>query len=146
MSVTHLFIYSLVTLQEALDISSLTTCAGKKCHARRSAVVTELLTTWYIRRHAIVTKTKTTCLARLVGLLPEHRSSLYCIVYNYQYLTHILKWKAKVKLTILFRQIEKENLMVVIVIVTSIKWECKKCLVPLHVPDCFERYHTLHDY
>nr|XP_003706754.1 PREDICTED: piggyBac transposable element-derived protein 4-like [Megachile rotundata] len=25
-------------------------------------------------------------------------------------------------------------------------WECKKCLVPLHVPDCFERYHTLHDY
>lgn len=25
-------------------------------------------------------------------------------------------------------------------------WECKKCLVALHVPDCFESYHTLQDY
>lgn len=25
-------------------------------------------------------------------------------------------------------------------------WECKKCLVALHVPDCFEKYHTLHNY
>lgn len=25
-------------------------------------------------------------------------------------------------------------------------WECKKCLVPLHVPDCFGKYQTLHDY
>lgn len=25
-------------------------------------------------------------------------------------------------------------------------WECKKCLVALHVSDCFERYHTLHNY
>ncbi|XP_017759329.1 PREDICTED: piggyBac transposable element-derived protein 4-like [Eufriesea mexicana] len=25
-------------------------------------------------------------------------------------------------------------------------WECKKCKVPLHVPECFERYHTVTDY
>lgn len=25
-------------------------------------------------------------------------------------------------------------------------WECKSCLVALHVPECFERYHTVHDY
>lgn len=25
-------------------------------------------------------------------------------------------------------------------------WECKKCLVALHVPECFEVYHTLHNY
>lgn len=25
-------------------------------------------------------------------------------------------------------------------------WECKKCLVALHVPGCFEAYHTLHNY
>lgn len=25
-------------------------------------------------------------------------------------------------------------------------WECKNCLVALHVPDCFEKYHTLHNY
>ncbi|KAG4074871.1 hypothetical protein HA402_009296 [Bradysia odoriphaga] len=25
-------------------------------------------------------------------------------------------------------------------------WECKKCLVALHVPDCFEAYHTLKNY
>lgn len=25
-------------------------------------------------------------------------------------------------------------------------WECKKCLVALHVPECFERYHTLQNY
>jgi hypothetical protein len=26
------------------------------------------------------------------------------------------------------------------------KWECKKCLVALHVPECFEKYHTMEDY
>ncbi len=25
-------------------------------------------------------------------------------------------------------------------------WECEKCLVPLHVPDCFKKFHTLHNY
>ncbi|CAD1472353.1 unnamed protein product [Heterotrigona itama] len=25
-------------------------------------------------------------------------------------------------------------------------WECKKCQVALHVPECFERYHTIEDY
>lgn len=25
-------------------------------------------------------------------------------------------------------------------------WECKKCLVALHVPECFERYHTTQNY
>ncbi|KAG0433428.1 PiggyBac transposable element-derived protein 4 [Dictyocoela muelleri] len=25
-------------------------------------------------------------------------------------------------------------------------WECKQCLVALHVPECFEKYHTLNDY
>jgi len=25
-------------------------------------------------------------------------------------------------------------------------WECKQCLVALHVPGCFEKYHTLIDY
>ncbi|XP_053987416.1 piggyBac transposable element-derived protein 4-like [Hylaeus volcanicus] len=25
-------------------------------------------------------------------------------------------------------------------------WECKKCLVALHVPECFEIYHTIEDY
>ena len=25
-------------------------------------------------------------------------------------------------------------------------WECKKCRVALHVPNCFERYHTVEDY
>lgn len=25
-------------------------------------------------------------------------------------------------------------------------WECKQCLVALHVPNCFEAYHTLHNY
>lgn len=25
-------------------------------------------------------------------------------------------------------------------------WECKKCLIALHIPSCFEKYHTLQDY
>ncbi|KAK1118287.1 hypothetical protein K0M31_015329 [Melipona bicolor] len=25
-------------------------------------------------------------------------------------------------------------------------WECKRCKVPLHVPVCFEQYHTIEDY
>lgn len=25
-------------------------------------------------------------------------------------------------------------------------WKCKQCLVALHVPICFEKYHTLHNY
>lgn len=25
-------------------------------------------------------------------------------------------------------------------------WKCKKCLVALHIPDCFEKYHTVQDY
>lgn len=25
-------------------------------------------------------------------------------------------------------------------------WECRKCLIALHVPDCFEKYHTLQNY
>jgi ribosomal protein L37AE/L43A len=25
-------------------------------------------------------------------------------------------------------------------------WECKKCLVALHIASCFEKYHTLQDY
>ncbi|GBO00005.1 hypothetical protein AVEN_250928-1 [Araneus ventricosus] len=51
-----------------LILKSLTTCAGKTCHARRNAFVTESPTTWYVRRHAIVTEKKTTCVARRVGL------------------------------------------------------------------------------
>lgn len=25
-------------------------------------------------------------------------------------------------------------------------WQCKKCLVPLHIPKCFEMFHTLQNY
>lgn len=25
-------------------------------------------------------------------------------------------------------------------------WQCKQCQVPLHLPTCFEKYHTLHNY
>jgi hypothetical protein len=25
-------------------------------------------------------------------------------------------------------------------------WECKKCFVALHIPECFEWYHTLQKY
>ncbi|GFY63667.1 hypothetical protein TNIN_419061 [Trichonephila inaurata madagascariensis] len=94
---------------------SSTTCAGKACHARHNSFVTESPMTWYVRRHEIVTETKTTCVARQVELLSEYRSSVHCIAYSYKYLTHILKWKEKVTLTTSFRQIEKENTMVVIV-------------------------------
>ncbi|GFR29985.1 hypothetical protein TNCT_624411 [Trichonephila clavata] len=51
--------------------SSLTTCAGKTCHAHRNAFVTESPTTWYARHHAIVTETETTALVHAsVNLLP----------------------------------------------------------------------------
>ncbi|GFX27541.1 hypothetical protein TNCV_4995961 [Trichonephila clavipes] len=72
--------------------------------------------TSYARRHGIVTETKMTCVARQLELLSEYSSSVHCIAYSYKYLIRILKWKAKVTLTTSFRQIEKENTMVVIVI------------------------------
>lgn len=25
-------------------------------------------------------------------------------------------------------------------------WQCKQCRIPLHLPECFEKYHTLEDY